>query len=150
MLEYEISSKTCALLAINSQETEVIEEENRFIIDHRATKIIKKSCEYYGCTLEGRLKGSQKQLGMKYKLPIVIENTNELIFFPTTSPRLEDCSWISLNNIKTYQKQGYGTLVEFNNGITIELEISLETLENQINRATRLMLVTRQRSKMLK
>ncbi|MCI9585326.1 MAG: hypothetical protein HFH45_01665 [Bacilli bacterium] len=150
MLEYEISSKTCALLAINSKETEVIEEENRFIIDHRATKIIKKSCEYYGCTLEGRLKGSQKQLGMKYKLPIVIENTNELIFFPTTSPRLEDCSWISLNNIKTYQKQGYGTLVEFNNGITIELEISLETLENQINRATRLMLVTRQRSKMLK
>ena len=150
MLEYEISSKTCALLAINSKETEVIEEENRFIIDHRATKIIKKSCEYYGCTLAGRLKGSQKQLGMKYKLPIVIENTNELIFFPTTSPRLEDCSWISLNNIKTYQKQGYGTLVEFNNGITIELEISLETLENQINRATRLMLVTRQRSKMLK
>ncbi|MCI9084077.1 MAG: hypothetical protein HFH46_00480 [Bacilli bacterium] len=149
MLEYEISRKTCALLALNSKETEVIEEEKRFTIDRKATKIIKKSCEYYGCTLEGRLKGSQKQLGMKYKLPIVIENTNELIFFPTASPRLEDCSWISLNNIKKYQKQGYGTLVEFNNGITIHLEISIETLENQINRATRLMLVTRQRSKML-
>lgn len=149
MLEYEISCKTCALLAVNNAETEVIEGENRFIINHRATKIIKKSCEYYGCTLEGRQKGSQKQLGMKYKLPIVIENTKELIFFPTVSPRLENCSWISLNNIKNYKKQGYGTLVEFNNGTTIQLEISLETFENQINRATRLMLVTRQRSKML-
>lgn len=150
MLEYEINSKTCALLALNSTETEVIEDDNRFIIDRRATKIIKKSCEYYGCTLEGRLKGSQKQLGMKYKLPIVIENTKELIFFPTISPRLDVCSWISLNNIKHYEKQGYGTLIEFNNGIKIQLEISIETIENQINRATRLMLVTRQRSKMIK
>lgn len=149
MLEYEINSKTCALIALNATETEVIEKENRFIIDRRATKIVKKSCEYYGCTLEGRLKGSQKQLGMKYKLPIIVENTKELIFFPTISPRLDDCSWISLNNIKHYEKQDYGTIIEFNNGIKIQLEISIETLENQINRATRLMLVTRQRSKMI-
>ncbi len=150
MSEYEITQKTYALIALNETETEVIEAKQRFVVEVKATKIVGKSCEFYGCSLEGRIKGSKKQLGMKYKLPIVVENTKELIFFPTISPRLKNCSWIALNSIKSYKEKDYDTVIEFNNGIKITLPISVESLENQINRATRLMLVTRQRSQMLK
>lgn len=150
MLNYEITNKTCALIAINEKETEVIELNKKFIIQSKITNILKKSCEFYGCTLDGRRKGSQAQLGMKYKLPIIIENTKELIFFPTSSPRLQDCSWISLKNIKDYKETNFGSLIEFIDDNQINIPISLESLENQIFRATKLMLITRKRSEMKK
>jgi len=150
MKEYEITSKTCALISISEKETEVVELGRKFIINAKLNDVLKRSCEFYGCTLEGRKKGSQKQLGMKYKLPIIIENTKELIFFPTSSPRIENCSWISLKNIKNYEENRFGSIVEFIDNNRILLPISLESLENQIFRATRLMLISRKRSEMKK
>lgn len=150
MNEYEITSETCALISVSENATEVIELGKKFIIEDRLTDILKRSCEFYGCTLEGRIKGSQMQLGMKYKLPIIIENTKEIIFFPTSSPRLENCSWISLKNIKNYEENRFGSIIEFIDDNKLILPISLESLENQIFRATKLMLISRKRSKMEK
>ncbi len=147
MLEYEITSKTCALISISEEETEIIELGRKFIIQNKLSQILKQNCEFYGCSLEGRIKGSQTQLGMKYKLPIVIENTREIIFFPTTSPRLQECSWISLKNIKNYKENEFGTIIEFVDNNELNLPISYETIENQIFRATKLMLISRQRGK---
>lgn len=148
MEEYEITSETCALISISENETEVIELGKKFIVASKLTDVLRRSCEFYGCTLEGRIKGSQTQLGMKYKLPIIIENTKELIFFPTSSPRLENCSWISLKNIKHYEENRFGSIIEFIDDNKLILPISLESLENQIFRATKLMLISRKRSKM--
>jgi len=148
MEEYEITSETCALISISENETEVIELGKKFIVEEKLTDVLRRSCEFYGCTLEGRIKGSQTQLGMKYKLPIIIENTKELIFFPTSSPRLENCSWISLKNIKHYEENRFGSIIEFIDDNKLILPISLESLENQIFRATKLMLISRKRSKM--
>lgn len=150
MSEYEITSKTCALISVSEKETEVIELGKKFIIPIRLKDILKRSCEFYGCTLEGRIKGSQKQLGMKYKLPIIIENTKELIFFPTSSLRIDNCSWISLKNIKTYEENRLGSIIEFIDNNKLLIPISLESLENQIFRATKLMLISRKRSEMKK
>lgn len=150
MLEYEITSKTCALTSISEEKTEVIELGRKFIVEEKITEIIKRSCEFYGCTLDGRIQGSKLQLGTKYKLPIIIENTREIIFFPTISPRLQECSWISLKNIKSYKEHNYGTIVEFRDKNNLYIPISLESLENQIFRATKLMLISRERSEMKK
>ncbi len=149
MVDYEITGNTCALVGINDKETEIIERGKRFTIPRKAKEVLKHSCEFYGSTLAGRIKGSQVQLGMKYKLPIIIESSNELIFFPTVSPRLEECSWISLKNIKNYEETQYGVSIEFYNNQKIMLPISLASLEVQIFRATKLMLIARNRRKML-
>ncbi len=145
MIDYEITGSTCALIGINNKETEVIEKGKRFIIPKKTKDVLNESCEFYGSTLAGRIKGSQVQLGMKYKLPIIVESSRELVFFPTLSPRLEDCSWISLKNIKSYEEIAYGVNIEFCDGESISLPISLESLENQIFRATKLMLIARSR-----
>lgn len=142
---YEINNETCALIAQNASTTEVIEEKRTFIINAPLSQILKESCEYYGSTLEGRIKGSKKQLGMCYKLPITIEGSNDIIFFPTTSYENENCCWLSLKHIKEYKEYDNNTLVTFLNNEKRVFQLSLPSLENQLFRATKLLLISRRR-----
>lgn len=142
---YEITTKTCALIAKDYKTTEVIENDNTFIINKTPIQILKESCEYYGSSLEGRIKGSKTLLGMCYKLPIIIESSNEIIFFPTMSPYNEDCSWISVKNIKDYKAVDNNVIVKFTNDEKEMFPITHEMLENQMFRATKLMLLLRNR-----
>ena len=142
---YEITSKTCALIAKEKDQTEIIEDDKTFIIDKPVLKILKESCEYYGSSLEGRIQGSKTMLGMCYKLPIIIESSKELIFFPTTSPLNENCSWISIKNIKDYIAVDNNVIIKFKGNKTELFPITYETLENQMFRSTKLMLLLKNR-----
>ena len=82
---------------------------------------------------------------MKYKLPIVIEEKHEIIFFPTKSTNHKDCEWIALNNIYSYEKNGFSTVVTFKNGVKIPFNISIESFENQLLRASKLHLIIKNR-----
>lgn len=150
VMEYQITTKTCALIGIGEEETMAVEKDSKTFIPQKATDILKSNCEYYGSSLEGRLKGSQHQLGMKYKLPFIIENSQEIIFFPTISPKVVGCYWIALNNIKEYRKNGFYSIITFNSGLELNIPVSYESLENQIFRATKLLLITRKRQNKLK
>ena len=61
-----------------------------------------------------------------------------MIFFPTCSPRIKECSWVCFNNIISYKRNNYGTDVIFKNGKKITIDISYGVFENQYIRATRL------------
>lgn len=145
MKEYEINLSTIAIIAINDDLSNVIEENNSFFIYKSAFKIIDSSCRYFGSSYNGRVEGTKHILGINYKAPVVIEETNNIIFFPTSSPRLEKNTWISLNHIDTYKKNSNNSIINFKNGKQIFLEISYNVLENQILRATRLEAVLRKR-----
>lgn len=71
-----------------------------------------------------------------------------MIFFPTNSPRLTDCTWISLNNIENYSKNNGKTEIIFKNGKVIEVDVSYGSLENQVLRSTRLESILRKRKGM--
>ena len=142
---YEINSKTCALISKEKDQTEIIEEDKTFIINKPVTKILKESCEYYGSSLEGRIKGSKTMLGMCYKLPIIVESSKELIFFPTTSPLNEECCWISIKNIKDYIAVDNNVVIKFKGNVTEKFPITYEALENQMFRSTKLMLLLKNR-----
>ena len=130
---------------MEERKTEVIEESRSFIVKKTPLEIVKESCEYYGSSFEGRVKGSQKNLGMFYKLPIIIESSNDLIFFPTFSTSHKECSFLSLKNIEDYKKEDNNVLVRFHGGQVCKFPISYESLENQIYRATKLLLIMRKR-----
>lgn len=142
---YEITTKTCALIAKDKTTTEIIEEDKTFIVNKPISKVLNESCEYYGSTLEGRIKGSKTVLGMCYKLPIIIESSNEIIFFPTLSPYNENCSWISIQNIKDYTPIDNNVIIRFKGDVQEMFPITYECLENQLFRATKLMLLLRSR-----
>lgn len=142
---YEINVNNLAIIPIDSKKSKVIELENDFLVKRKTTEIIDYSCKYFGSSYLGRQEGTKNLIGFNYKSPIVIEETREIIFFPTSSPRYPNCFWISLNNINNYKKYNNISKIIFNNNNEIIIDISYESLQNQILRATMLESVLRKR-----
>ena len=143
--KYEINTQTCALIQDTDLSTVVVEKENTIKVNMKLKELLNYSCSYYGSSLEGRINGSKKSLGSKYKLPIIVEETKELLFFPTQSIENEECVWISLNNIVSYKKSGNKVCVVFENNQLLELNTSYESFENQVLRATKLLFILKRR-----
>lgn len=135
MEEYEINSSTLAIIPLGENISKVYEEEAEYIISKSPNAIIKENCEFYGSSYIGRCKGTKKLTGIKSKFPIIIEESRNIIFFPTSSSRSDDNSWIALNNIKTYAEKELNSKIIFKNNEEIDLNISYYSLDNQICRA---------------
>ena len=142
---YYINRSTCAIVPIENNMSEVVEIDTSFIVNKTPIEIIDESCRYFGSSYKGRTEGSKIMLGMNYKLPILIEEFNNLIFFPTSSPRFGQCIWISLNNIKNYMKFNSNSKLLFNSGKELVVKNSYYSLENQIFRASMLDSIVRRR-----
>lgn len=142
---YEINSATVAIVPVDQTKSKIIELEDSFLVSQSSTEIIDESCKFFGSSYMGRHEGTKNLIGVNYKSPIIVEETMELIFFPTISPRMKECIWISLNHIVDYTKKDCTTFIHFKNGNYLELEISYGSLENQILRATRLESILRKR-----
>ncbi len=145
MDSYEINPSTLAIIPNGEEKTKVIEKNKEYIVESSAFAVMEKSCEYFGSSYEGRVKGTKAALGITYKPPIVIEESRDIIFFPTSSPTSTSCSWISLKNIKSYKRIPGGVKIIFENDKEAIFPVSLESFENQLYRATRLESVLRKR-----
>ena len=95
MESYEINKDTCAVIGVNDNVTKIIEGEDEYYVDKNCYEVMEDSCQYYGSSCEGRMKGSKNIMGSNYKLPIVVEESNDIIFFPTESPSSPNCVWFS-------------------------------------------------------
>lgn len=147
MNNYEINSKTLAIIPISKNMSKIIEEEAEFIVNKEPIEIIDHSCRYFGSSYKGRHEGTKEILGINYKTPILIEETRNIIFFPTCSSRLSTCCWLSLEKIENYDKYSTFSKVIFKNGYELKLNISIGSLENQILRSTMLDSILRKRRK---
>ena len=133
--EYEINTATQAIVPINEYQTRVYEEETEYIVDKPANKIINYNCNFYGSSYVGRCEGTKSLIGIKSKIPIIIEESRNIIFFPTTSIRSKQSSWIALNNIESYYKDEKNSYIKFKDGRKLKLDISFFSLENQYYRS---------------
>lgn len=136
--EYEINIDTIAIVPIDNEVSKVYEKEEEYIVNQNSNKIIENNCKFYGSSYKGRCEGTKYLTGIKSKFPIVIEEGRNIIFFPTGSYRSNDNCWLSLNNIKAYDKNMFGCDITFVNNKKLYLDISLYSLDNQYYRATML------------
>ncbi len=143
---YEVNEETSLILFKNNK-SEVIEGNRIFSLDLKPTAIISYSCEYFGSSLAGRILGSKNMLGMGYKLPVIVEESREIIFIPTTSIENHECSWINIANIKKYTAKDNNVIVEFKSGLKREIPISYFSFENQFFRGSKLLLILKMRKK---
>ena len=143
-MSYEISKGTLAIVPKEKESSIVYEDDEKYEIKETPFQIMEESCIYFGSTYEGRKFGAKNILGAEYKVPIVIEDSDNLIVFPTTSPHADDCVWVSLKRVKKIEKiDSNNTLIIFDNNKEIVVECSYRTIENQLSRASRLDLILR-------
>ena len=138
MKNYEINEETYAVISKNIGKTTIIEKDNDYTIDNDAYKVMDESCKYYGSSYKGRLEAAKVLLDCSYKLPILVEESSVLIFFPIKSSLLDDCCWINLNSIYNIEKVDNKSQITFKNGKKMIFDISKLSLENQIYRSTKL------------
>lgn len=147
MNQYEINETTMAIVACGENLSMVYEEDQTFSVPQNANKIMEDSCAYFGSSLEGRRKGTEALIGINYKPPVIVEEFREIIFFPTSSLRNKENTWICLNHIEKYYKNEDKMVILFKNGTKIELNLSYGILDNQVLRSTRLESALRGRKK---
>lgn len=134
--EYEINDETLAIISSGYKLSKILESDNTYFISQNVQKIIDESCKYFGSSYIGRLEGTKKITGICSKSPIIIEESMELIFFPTHSPRNEKCSWINFNQLKKIENDAGKTKLIFNNNRIMNLDVSYYSLKNQYLRAS--------------
>lgn len=140
--EYEISPYTMAILpevTAKGLHSIVKEIDREYHVKMKPIEIINRSCHFFGSSLKGRREATKSIMGITHKAPIVIDPTNFIYFFPTSSPNRQHCSWISHSFVQSIQSTQYDeTLLTFSNREEIVLPISKGSLENQLYRTAQL------------
>lgn len=138
-MDYEISDETLVIIPYSSASSKVIEYDTERILNFKPYEVMEYSCEYFGSSLEGRVHGAKKILGSIYKVPLFVDESRNIVFFPTRSPSADDNIWISLNNIDYYKKiSNTKTAIIFKNGLRFVVDLPYCSIDNQVLRATRL------------
>ena len=143
-MNYEINKDTLAILP-GEKGSKVMEIDNDYEVDFTPYEVMEHSCTYFGSSFEGRILGSKDILGSIYKVPVVVEETQELIFFPTEAITSENVGWLAYKNIKNVEKFGKKSKVIFNNASSIIVDCPYFSIKNQIFRCNMLDNVTKTR-----
>lgn len=136
--EYEVNPYTMFITPLvygSKTYSQIYELEDEFVSPFKPIEIIKKSCEYFSSSFEGRRDGTKQLIGITHKVPIVIDPTNFIYFFPTTSPSRSECIWISHEHVLNYRRIApHQTQVTFQNKKSYIFPISHSSFENQLLR----------------
>ncbi len=133
--EYVINDDTIAVMAVTDSCCKVYEVDDEFMVNKSINDIIELSCKYYGSSLKGRLDGSKHILGCTYKLPIVINQYKNSIFFTTRSYKSGDTYIICYNNISFYEKVDQRTRIYAPKDKIIMIDERYKIFENHYSRA---------------
>lgn len=136
--EYEINPYTMFIKPLvygSKMYSQIFELEDDFASPFKPIDIIKKSCEYFSSSFEGRKDGTKQLIGITHKVPIAIDPTNFIYFFPTTSPSRSECIWVSHEHVYKYRRiDSQQTEVTFQNKQSYIFQISHSSFENQLLR----------------
>lgn len=139
MSNYEINVETLAIIPYGYGKSKVYEYDREFIVNDIPGNIISDSCLFFGSSIEGRREAVKNILGVDMKVPILIEDTNNIIFFPITSCINKNSIWISYQNLVKYSKiDKFSTVLYFYNNKKITIDIKYNLIDNQVIRCIKL------------
>ena len=98
MNNYLITKATIGLKKINNK-TIIYDDNQTKIINKNIKTILEYNCNYYGSSFYGRRKSSQIILDKKYKVPIMLEEKNNLVLIFINSIRKKECMILNVNKI---------------------------------------------------
>ena len=136
---YEINGETLLIIPLEKGKSKVFELDGDFVVNMSPLAIIKNSCLFFGCTYEGRRDASKEIIGVDMKVPIIIEDSRNIIFFPTSSCIHKSSSWISYQNLLKYSKiNDSSSILYFKNGKSLPIDVKYNLVDNQVVRCIKL------------
>lgn len=133
-MRYAINKNTYLIKANEKNGTKIIEKGKEINSKEDIMTIINDSCSFYRFSLEYRLSESKKEFNKNYKLPIIIDNEQKIIFFPLKSITSKNNIWVSYNNITTFLRKKNNTLLIFNDGSSILVPVSYSIISSQVSK----------------
>lgn len=139
VFDYVVNYETLVIMPYGNNKSRVYEFDDEFIVNKEVSEIIKNSCLYFGSSLDGRKEGTKHLINCEMKVPIIIEDSQNLIIFPTFSYRNKKNVWISYNNLLKYSKlDNEHTKLSFKQAKDVTVEIKYNIIDNQIIRCIKL------------
>lgn len=135
--KYRITKRTVAILPcfdIMKQSRIILEDGTEISTPLRPYQLLQLSCRQYNSSIEERIFVAKRVAGVKGKVPVVIEPTMGLVFFPTKSPKRDDCEWYAWSHIRDIASvEGEpNSLIVTQNGHQIQTNATAYVLKNQI------------------
>ena len=148
--DYVINNETVVMMSIDDSCCMVYEKDCSFKIENNILNILKESCNYFGSSFSGRIEGSKYILNYNYKLPIIVDESREIIVFPIHGyDSLNNCI-ICANQILNYEKVKDGIIIYLENGNKIKINESFGIFENQYLKSLNLLNILRKRKNPIK
>jgi competence protein ComK len=139
MCNYEINVETLLIVPYGNGKSKIYEYDREFIIDSKTIDIVSNSCLFFGSSIEGRREAVKNILGIDMKVPILVEDSKNIIFFPIGSCINKSSVWISYQNLLKYSKiNEFSTMLYFKNNRNISIDVKYNLVDNQVIRCIKL------------
>ncbi|WP_233004481.1 competence protein ComK [Exiguobacterium aurantiacum] len=135
--KYRITKRTVAILPcrdMTMQSRVILEDGSEITTPLRPYQLLQLSCRQYSSSIEERIFVAKRVAGVKGKVPVVIEPTSGLVFFPTKSPKRPDCEWYAWSHIRDISSdplEPNGSVVT-QDGHRIQTNATAYVLRNQL------------------
>lgn len=140
-MEYLINKDTYYLM-FDAGQTVIKELSTELVVPgNNLMNILDNSCKYYGSSLKGRIVGTKNLINSRYRLPIIVSERNNLLFFPLNGKKNGEVIWFNFNSIKNYSKDGDFVNILFTNGEVEKFMVSYTILNNQIMKCSRMLVI---------
>ena len=137
MEKYLINNKTIALLKLKDK-TLIINVDKTMVINKSINKVLNYNCNYYGSNKNGRLISAKYILNSKYKVPIIVDDNNNIILINLTSSRNTTCLYLVTNKIVDYDIIFNKLKITCYQNITFYVNISKNILDNLLIKSIKL------------
>lgn len=151
MNNYIINIETLLIIPYGRGKSKIFENDRNFVVNETTSNILKNSCLFFGASIEGRRDAVKQILGVDMKVPIIVENIKDMIFFPVSDCIKKNSTWISYQNLLKYSKfNEFSTVLYFKSGKKNRVDVKYNLIDNQVLRCIKLETLINKRKNFLK
>lgn len=134
--KYRITRRTVAILPcydLHKQSRVILEDGSEILTPLRPYQLLQLSCRQYSSSIEERTQLAKRLSNIKGKVPIIVDLDTYITFFPTKSPKREDCEWFAWSHISEIDVDVDGNVyIVTERGHRVPVNTSRYVLKNQI------------------
>ncbi|ADF37998.1 competence protein ComK [Priestia megaterium] len=139
--KYQIGLTTKALIPVNDpiHRTKVLDTAGEYMLSKTCKQLLEEACIQELSTFKGSIAAVRKMFPYKQLTPLVINRSQAIIAFPTSSPNDYSCAWIFASHVHTSHTlatvHSSSMLIHFKDGTFIPVKLSYYSLEKKLARA---------------